>query len=395
MILPDLSVISIQTLQTYIDDKVLENKELEYKDYTFPDGKMEERDKTKLAQEIVSFANADGGTIIIGIQEDENRFPTKITGAGFTRKEFDKWLSSCRQLILSRIRPHLHGIEYLPVELEDGSIAIVISIPKSFSRPHSFWDGNKDTFFIRYANGKSYMDIDDLRKQFLFSGSIKNQIKQFRSDRISMILANECVGNLGNDAKLLFHIIPVWSFVLGNSIDIRKANRSDDLLPLSGNSYDIRYNADGYCVFSIDSQISKIETYTQLFHNGIIEAVEIRLFSGYREKQVYNWEQTQGVIIKAAYRYADALRKLSVPKPWYFYATILNAKGYVTTSGAWGDNSEPLERDVIHSQDGIWNDEGTIDSALKPVLDTLSNAFGYSKSTCFDDNGKIKLEYMK
>lgn len=133
------------------------------------------------------------------------------------------------------------------------------------------------------------MDIDDLRKQFLFSSSIQNKIKHFRSDRISMILANECIGDLGNDAKLLFHIIPAWSFELGNGIDIRKADRSSDLLPMSGGGWDYRFNADGYCIFSRDSQTSKIKTYTQLFHNGIIEAVEIRLFSGYREKQVYTY----------------------------------------------------------------------------------------------------------
>jgi hypothetical protein len=77
-----------------------------------------------------------------------------------------------------------------------------------------------------------------------------------------------------------------------------------------------------------------------------------------------------------------------------FEQCILNAKGYFTISGGWGDNSETLERDVIHSQDGIWNDKGTIDSALKPVLDTLSNAFGYSRSICFNDNGKITPKYM-
>lgn len=389
----DLSAISENTLQTFIHDKVFENKELEYKDYKFPNGKMEVQDKIKLVQEVVAFANADGGIIIIGIQEDENRFPVKVTGAGFTMQEFDNWLSSFRLLILSRIRPHLHGIEYKPVELQDNSIAIVISIPKSYSRPHSFWDGNKDTFFIRYANGKSYMDIDDLRKQFLFSGSIQNQIKQFRSDRVSMILANECVGDMGDDAKLLFHIIPAWSFELGNSIDIKKAYKNDDLLPISSFSgLHYRFSADGYCMFSKNGRTSRIETYTQLFHNGIIEAVY--LFPVHQQKQIYNWDKIQGEIIKAAYRFADALRTLSVPKPWHLYATILNAKGYRATSEN-RSNSEPLERDIMHSQDGIWKDEGTIDSALRPVLDTLSNAFGYNESNCFDNNGKMKSEYMK
>ncbi len=392
-----LTNISRDTLQQLIDNKVFENKELEYKSYMFENGKLEEKDKTALIQEIIAFANASGGIIILGIRENENRLPIQLVGAGLTLQEYDNWLSSLRQAILSRIRPHLHGVEYKPVELDDGTIAIVIAVPRSYSRPHSFWDGNKDTFYIRYANGKSYMDIDDLRKQFLFGGTIQSQIKQFRADRISMILANECVGDLGNNAKFLFHIIPEWSFELGNRISMRGLYNSlaEDLIPLSGSAWDDRYNSDGYCLFAKDHQTGRINTYTQLFHNGIIEAVEVKLFSSYREKQVFNWEQTQNDIIKATYRYSDALMKLSIPKPWHLFATILNAKDYFTTAGKWGDSSKTLERDIIHSLDSVWNDDDAIDAVLKPILDSLSNAFGFSSSSIFDQTGKIKEAYKK
>lgn len=85
-------------------------------------------------KEIAAFANTNGGTIIIGMQEDENRLPVKLTGAGMGLGDFDNWLSSFRQIVLSRIRPHLHGIECVPVELDNNTIAIVISIPKSSLR---------------------------------------------------------------------------------------------------------------------------------------------------------------------------------------------------------------------------------------------------------------------
>jgi len=385
----DLTKISEKNLQDLIDNKVFENKELDYKDYTFSKGKMEEKDKTKLAQEIVAFANADGGTIVIGIQEDDNRLPTAITGAGFTLKEYDNWLSSCRQLILSRIRPHLHGIEYTPVELSDETIAIIISIPKSFARPHSFWDGNKDTFYIRYANGKSYMDIDDLRKQFLNLSYVQSQIKQFRNDRISQILANESIGDVGAEAKIVIHIIPEWSFELGNIVDLQKVERNPHSLePISGDSWDDRYNADGFCMVHSEYDSDLTHTYTQIFHNGTIEAVEIRLFSRYKEKQVYNWNQTQGAIIEAIGRYGKLLQTLGVPKPWHIYATILNAKGYNAESG-WG-SSQKITQNIVNSLDGIWKDDNSLDYAVKPIFDSLSNAFGFSHSSCFDENGKLK-----
>ena len=160
-------------LQALIDNQVFENRELEYKDYSFEGGKLPDKQRDKFMKEIAAFANTNGGTIIIGMQEDENRLPTKLSGAGMGLGDFDGWLSSFKQMVLSRIRPHLHGIECVPVVLEDNNIAIVISIPKSYARPHSFWDGNKDEFFMRHVNGIMYMDIDDLRKEFLYTSGCK------------------------------------------------------------------------------------------------------------------------------------------------------------------------------------------------------------------------------
>lgn len=380
----DMNNIAKQNLQELIDNKVFENKELEYKDYSFTEGKMTDRHKNKFVKEIAAFANTNGGTIIVGMQEDENRLPIKLNGAGFSLKEYDNWLSSFRQLILSRIRPHLHGVECVPVQIDDNNIAIVIFVPKSYARPHSFWDGNKDEFFIRYANGISYMDIDDLRQSFLYANAIQDKIHQFRKNRISMILANECIGDLGNDAKIAFHIIPEWSFELGNRIDLKELeNTSSSLRPISGSGWNHRYNADGYCIYSSDYHSGAINSYAQMFHSGILEAVEIRLISKYRNKEVYNWYETQEIMIKSLCQYGNLLNGLGVPKPWHIFATILNGKDY-TASDGWGESSSPLERNVINSLDGICTDEISMRQALEPVFDSLSNAFGFEKSGCFD-----------
>lgn len=78
------------------------------------------------------------------------------------------------------------------------------------------------------------------------------------------------------------------------------------------------------------------------------------------------------------------MNKLDIPKPWYISATLLNAKNYVA-SGIWGDVSSPIERDFVNSLEGICTEENSMKEALKPVFDSLSNAFGYKKSDCFDE----------
>ncbi len=379
----DMKKVSKQDLQELIDNKIFENKELEYKNYSFAGGKMQDIIKNKFMKEIAAFANTSGGTIIAGIQEDENRMPIQLNGVGCSLNEFDNWLSTFRQLVLSRIRPHLHGVEAVPVELDEGNIAIAIFVPKSYARPHSFWDGNKDEFFMRYTNGIMYMDIDDLRKEFLYANGLQDKICQFRKDRISMILANECVGDLGNKAKIVFHIIPEWSFELGNKIDLEKLNEHDLFRPISQSGLVYRYNADGYCVSASEYETGHINSYTQMFHNGIVEAVEISHISISQTKEVFNWYGTQKSMIKSLSQYGDLLNQLSVPKPWHVFATILNGKGYFISTG-FGESSSPLERNIVNALDGICTEDIPLRAALKPVFDSLSNAFGSRESGCFE-----------
>lgn len=371
-------------LEELITNKVFENKELEYKDYSFANGKFPDKQRDKFMKEIAAFANTNGGIIIIGMQEDENRLPTNLSGVGMSVGDFDNWLSSFRQMVLSRIRPHLHGIECVPVELSNNNIAIVIFVPKSYARPHSFWDGNKDEFFMRYANGIMYMDIDDLRKAFLYTNGLQDKMRQFRRDRISLILANECIGDLGNGAKIVFHIIPEWSFELGNTIDVKALARDSSFRPLTGFAWDSRYNADGYCIYRSDDLTGAIQTYSQFFHNGIVEATEIYSISGSQDKVVHDWVMIQKAIIRVLMEYGEMLENFCIPKPWHISATMLNAKGYVTGNNR-GNYSPPVERDIVNSLDGICTDEIPLSKALGPVFDSLSNAFGFSKSWCFEE----------
>lgn len=385
MSLFDMKNITSLQLQELIDNKVFENKELEYKDYSFADGKIPDKQKDKFMKEIAAFANTNGGTIIIGMQENEDRLPINLSGAGLSMGEFDNWLSSFRQLVLSRIRPHLHGIECVPVEISDSNIAIVIYVPKSYARPHSFWDGNKDEFFMRYANGITYMDIDDLRKEFLYANSIQDKIRQFRRDRISMIAANECIGDLGNKAKMIFHIIPEWSFELGNRVDLEFFRGNSRFRPIYGSGWDYRFNADGYCIYKREHNTNVIKGYTQVFHNGIFEAVEIELMSENGKKKVYEWSQTQLACIGALIDYGEIMESLHIPKPWHILATIINAKDYVANFG-WNEVSSPVERNLIYSLDGLCTEEIQIKTALRPVFDSLSNAFGFAKSNAFSND---------
>lgn len=375
--------ITQSSIQRLIDDQVTEGQDLEYKQNIFPDGKFDGKIKNKMLKEVTAFANSTGGTMIIGIEEDDQHCPKNLVGSGLSMSQYDTWHASFNQIIQANILPRLHGLVCTSVPLDNGQIAIVIFIPRSYSRPHCCKIDGRQEYHMRVGNIMRTMEIEDLRKAFLYTNGLQDKIRQFHNERISMIMANECIGNMGTGPKIVFHIIPEWSFELGNMIDLNYFRTNPHFGPFSGNSSRHRYNIDGIYAYNQNNK-GVLNTYTQVFHNGIIEATEIRCFAGCvfnNERDVnynFDWDSLQGMVLKFMKIYAEMLEKNHVPKPWHILGTILNGKGYFTSRSMI--ISDVLDRDIINSLDGICTDDNTIQDALKPVFDSLSNAFGYSQS---------------
>lgn len=375
--------ITQSSLQHLIDDQVTESQDLEYKQNIFPDGKFDVKIKNKILKEITAFANSTGGIMIIGIEEDDQHCPKKLVGAGFSMTQYDTWHASFNQIVQTNILPRLHGLICTPVPLDNGQIAIVIFIPKSYSRPHCCKIDGRQEYHMRVGNIMHTMEIEDLRKAFLYTNGLQDKIRQFHNERISMIMANECIGDMGTGPKIVFHIIPEWSFELGNMIDLEYFRDNTQFKPFTCSSWNYRYNIDGICIYNINQDSGILNTYTQVFHNGIMEATEIRCLSNFEKNLIYDWNAMQGFILNAIETYAEMLEKNFIPKPWHILATILNGKGF--SAYDWGGSSKPLDRDIINSLDGICTDDNTIRDALKPVFNSLSHAFGYSRSFMFKD----------
>jgi len=254
---------------------------------------------------------------------------------------------------------------------------------------------NKDNFHVRHGSSIFAMSVDELRRQFLHTATQKNEIKLFRQDRIGLIIANETAGIMNEGAKLLVHIIPAWSLDDGNTIDIKQL-LSDQYNSMkrpifSGDSWAHRFNADGYCTLFYNNA-NQINSYFQIFRNGIIEAVELRLLERIQRSSEYdyNWFSCEKAIYEALVCYSNLLRQFDVPKPWFIYVSVLQAKEFKLYNHY--SRGEPLGRDVIHSSIGIWEDDAEeLDVIIRHTFDSLANCFGYSSSNSFDDDRKYKF----
>ena len=109
-----------------------------------------------IAKEIVAFANASGGSILIGIEDDG-----RITGLNST-KNYEEWIMN----IASQSVNPLIELDYTEHELDAKKIGLV-EVPKGKDKPYQTSD-NK--FLIRVGSTNRIASVNELMRLFQQSG---------------------------------------------------------------------------------------------------------------------------------------------------------------------------------------------------------------------------------
>ncbi len=392
-------------------NKIPESQKLEYKDYYFKDGKfnqLSDNNKNKLAKEISSFANAEGGTIVIGVGEDDKHNPTSIKDVGVDEDSFEIWEQSFRQYISAKIKPVIYGIE-CNIQEVDGKILILIEVPDSLSVPHAFNDGNKDTFHIRYGNTTNAMRLEELKTAFQSRELIEQKILKFRDDRLSKIISGEKIDGVDGKAMLILHLIPEWSMCLNSYVNLdglKDLYKLDVFSPERYKGSDMRagyeaYNHEGLQI-SAFTQDNLINSYTQAFYNGAIESVEIRMMNKPSPAHpggtiIYRWDRFEEYLVLKIKDFIDVLEEIGIPKPYYIFTTLLNAKGMSSVYGEWGDPTPggPLKSNIIKIVPAYFSDDTILSQALLPMITNLAHVFGFKYSSLYNQEGELNSDLFK
>jgi len=378
MIGKDIDKISEEDLQSLIDNLVLEKKTLEYKQ-ELPGNK--DSDKKEFLADVSSFANAIGGDLIYGIIEDkETGIPIKLEGLDI--KNVDQEITRLDNIIISGIKPRI-TVNIQPVSLSDSKTALIIRVSKSWVSPHRVTFKGHDKFYSRSSNGKYPLDVAELRTAFNISESITDRIRKFRESRLANIRANETPIPFYLKAKTVLHLLPIISFTPALRYDISKiASNPEKIKPIRVPISDTRYNIDGFltCCLSIGS-------YTQLFRNGIIEAVDESML---KVEKIIPYIDFEKNLIDALNTYLHALESLGVVPPVFLFLALLGVKGYTM------DYKKPsirkvqkIDRDVLLIPEVLIESYNVCaEDVLRSCFDSIWNACGYPRSFNYDGNGK-------
>ncbi|MFH1860286.1 MAG: ATP-binding protein [bacterium] len=377
-------------LQALIDNKVLEGKTIEYKKEMPNDS---DSSKKEFLADVTSLANSSGGDLIFGIEQDNQTGEPKSLN-GIETKNIDNEKTRLDNIVRGGIEPRILSVTIKPIFLGNSRYAILIRIPKSWVSPHRVIFGGHAKFYARNSSGKYEMDVDELRVAFNLSETLTDRIRNFRADRVAKIQADETPVPLGSPHRVVLHLIHGNALNLSVKFDVNSiyASRHDKLPLIYRSTLNGRYNLDGLFTYS-NADDGKHSAHTQLYRNGIIEAVDAQMLAPIERNGVILKYISSVVfeekLIQATTRYLNLMSELAIEPPIFIFLSLLNVKDYkiLTSGGAFGEYSDSIDRNMLLLPAEIVEAYGIpAETILKPMFDLVWNACGEPKSLNFDEN---------
>ncbi len=381
MIPKKIDDIAEEDLLALISGSVSEGRTLEYKRQLPASG---DSDKKEFLADLSSFANSGGGDLIFGLEEDQG-IPTQIVG--LQAADIDLEIRRLESIIASGLDPRIR-YSMRSIGCGNSQKALLIRVERSWSGPHRVIFKGHDKFYGRNAAGKYPLDVDELRTAFTLSSTVTERIRAFRTDRIIALSNNETPVPFADTPKIVLHCIPVESFSGQPQYDVLPFYQNPlRLRPMGESGWDRRLNLDGLIAFSGSNPYY---LYTQLYRNGVIEAVNgLHLAHEYQGKLVIPsiaYEQQVFQYLPSCFK---VLEEIGANVPIVVALTLTKTRGLRMGVDSYGlQVGYPIETDNIIIPETIVNELSTPPGKiLKPLFDLVWNACGYPESKNFDAQG--------
>jgi hypothetical protein len=391
MIQKPFDQIDIADLKQLLENKVPEGKTIEYKAEL---NISRDAEKKEFLYDLSSFANAIGGDIIFGIAEGaEKGLPGSINGIDV---DMDEAILKIESMVRDNISPRILNIAYKSFVLDTGKKVLLIRIPKSLNAPHQVKYQGIERFYSRANNGKYILDVTELRSSFLQTSLITDKIRNFVTDRIAKITADDTPVKLVGNPKILLHIIPLQSISSDrlNSASIEMGRKM--LFPLASGGYNERFNLEGVLNFSRPRGAKEDHAYVQIYRSGILETVNADMLAEFDGKKLISVEKGSSVeesIIEFITKGLNFLKDNNVNPPLYLFLNLINVKGYGIGSSrlrqsVFGERG--IDRDILQlSEIEVQSYPQNIPSLLRDWFEMIWNACGYEKCLSYNSAGEF------
>lgn len=380
--------IDLVALQNLVDQQRFEDHSIEYKE-RLP-GNADSEKVPWLLKPVCSFANSEGGDLILGMVTADGR-PTELIGVDASAESIDATLLRLDQLLRSTIEPTVIGTRIKAIPASDGRYVVVVRVPKSWTAPHRVKSNRM--FYARGAAGSFELDVPQLRQAFLLSDGVQKDIHNFRAERVSKIIAGETPVALKSGLKMVTHVLPLSSFTSGSTVSAEQfSERPHHMGPPDASSTSWKLGLDGITVYEVGID-STSGAYSQFFREGRAEFV--RTFQSRGEDGQCYLPSTyyEDLCIRSVRTAIQRLSEFDIAPPIYIGLSLVNAKDYVlgvSRMVAFMSDRElrPFDRQHILLP-MIEMRDAALDASrlLRPAFDMIWNAGGLPSSLNYDNDG--------
>ncbi len=165
-----------QDLRRLIADRVRESQTLDYKRESY--GRNDDQIREML-RDISAMANAFGGDLLIGVEEDDESIASDLYGIENAEEEAQRIVSSC----LSNIQERVPGLVAWPVPLSTGRSVIVVRVPQSLRAPHMVTFRGINQFWARRDQQKTPMSVYEIKETCLKVERLMEKLERFIGQR--------------------------------------------------------------------------------------------------------------------------------------------------------------------------------------------------------------------
>ncbi len=373
-------------IQNLIASGASEGNNLEFKREPWGNGDEEVRE---MLRDVSSMANAYGGYLLIGIDEEDSTGKAKqAVDVPDAENYRDRLLASC----MANLQPRIIGLDIKTIECEGAKKVVLIKVPDSLNLHQVTFKGLYQ-FWRRHDRQKSRMTYEEIRDTVIKNNMGSSQNTHLLKQRKSILAAT-------GKPLIMVTAQPVKTeielFKIGNE-------KLRDILKNSGGRYagwnlDFRYDTAKPTIHGLS--ISDNSRSVNLFRDGYMEAsIEIVKGYVYDDKEVYidgSAKEAKLFRSPALVEFTDSfLKKIQIvmseigyEAPMSYSVALLNISGFVLYDGKEGG---------FHHSHAIWRDGGNIEiepitfEFLKPeyiakeLCDRLWQAFGFEGEPYYKD----------
>ena len=377
--------IDAATMQALIEAGASESVHLDFKRDSYGNA---DADKKELLKDITAFANALGGHLIIGMDEEDGAASALTLLAGI---DVDQELLRLESITRTGVEPTIIGLRMKRIDVEGGSI-ILIHVPRSFNPPHRVIFKNTNRYYARNSAGVHELSLEELRMLFGEQRSIEERAKAFIGGRFLRIQGNDGAMPIPvSDGVLVMHLVPLSDFGAARRNDISDLLAQHQLFrPIGSTGFSSRVNLEGYCVYR-GGDIC--HGYTQIFRDGSLEATTASMFRIREGQRYFPSLALPERLIEAIKHYMKGLRAIEASPPILLQISAMNVQGIrmgVDRAQFW-DEPPPYERDELHLPPTViteYREDDNYESVIAEQMDFLWNAFNFDRCFYFDEEGK-------